>query len=90
MGCARLAAVAAIALALSGCYTLLRHPGIARMNYRRPAPEESCRSCHSGNEILSAITPERYVPEPGAWGDLAHPWWIQPPDTTRSDGGSGE
>lgn len=82
----RVAVAAVLMLALSGCYTLLQHPGVARMNYRRPDSSQPCLSCHSREEIDAAIRDARRDREPGAWASLSHPWWLAGRDSTRSDG----
>jgi hypothetical protein len=83
-----IAAVMTLAIAATGCYTLLRHPGIPSLNYRRPARDEPCTSCHSRAEIVSSVRPDRAPREPDPWGRLSHPWWIDSAaDTSRSDGG---
>jgi hypothetical protein len=75
-------------LAASSCYTLLRHPGIPRLNYRRPDPAEPCTSCHPRAMLLSAVQPDRLARERDPWSRLSHPWWIDSAaDTSRSDGG---
>jgi len=84
----RLAALLCLVAAAESCYTLVRHPGIPALNYHRPPAESTCTSCHSQDKVLAFVTSERLDREPGAWGDLSHPWWIRPsPDSTRSDGG---
>jgi hypothetical protein len=79
-------AATSLVLALSGCYTLMQHPGVARMNYRRPDSTQPCRSCHSQEEIDGALRHAHRDHEPGAWGQLSHPWWLSARDSTRSDG----
>jgi hypothetical protein len=84
----RLAVALALAVAASGCYTLLRHPGMSQLNYRRPESETPCTSCHAREELLSFVQSRRVAAEPDPWGRLAHPWWIAASaDTARSDGG---
>ena len=85
---APLVAALLLAVAAQGCYTLMRHPGIPSLNYRRPPADHACTSCHSQAELLASLMSERIDAEPGPWGSLSHPWWVHPsPDSTRSDGG---
>ncbi len=74
---ARVLAVAALLLVLAApaCYTLVQHPGIARRNYTRPAPDTPCLQCHSRTELRAFLAPERLAKEQGPWEQLNHPWW---------------
>lgn len=69
---------------LTACYTLVQHPRVASLNYRRPEGK-SCSSCHSAREVRSFLEPERLAPDTPPWDSLTHPWWI-PPDSTGGDG----
>ena len=84
----RLVVLLLLAASLQGCYTLLRHPGIPQLNYRRPPGDSACASCHSQKDLSAALSPERLDAAPGSWGAFSAPWWVHPaPDSTRSDGG---
>lgn len=72
--------------AIEGCYTLVRHPGIPQLNYQRPPSDSPCASCHSPEQHLAFVTPQRFDPARGVWGKLSHPWWFEKPDSVRSDG----
>jgi hypothetical protein len=81
-----LAAFVLIAL-FEGCYTLVRHPGIPELNYRRPDAGTPCTSCHPAGQRLAFVSSQRLDRAHGPWGALADPWWFEPEDSTRSVGG---
>ncbi len=68
------------ATVLSGCYTLLKHPRLAQMDYQRP-DDKRCANCHSSAEVWSFNhTPgtPTYVGYSGKWADYYDiPWWYQ-------------
>ncbi len=70
---------------LVACYTLVQHPRVATLGFRRPDPGKSCSSCHTSEEIRGYLRPEKFQNEPEPWNSLYHPRWL-PPD---SSGGRG-
>jgi hypothetical protein len=65
---------------LPACYTLLKHPRLAEINYRRP-DDKNCENCHSNSDIwkfnhnnkINTLTEKS-----GVWSeyyDLA--WWYE-------------
>ncbi|MCK4774104.1 MAG: hypothetical protein KAT30_04940 [Candidatus Krumholzibacteria bacterium] len=68
------------ATVLSGCYTLLKHPRLAHMDYQRP-DDKRCANCHSSEEIWSfnhAPGTPSYAGYSGKWADYYDiPWWYQ-------------
>ena len=71
--------------ASSGCYSLVRHPGIATQNYERPPRETPCTSCHTPEECLAFVSSQRLERPRGPWGTLGDPWWFHTTsDSTRS------
>lgn len=82
----RLLAAFVLIAATGGCYTLVRHPGIPQLNYQRPPSDSPCTSCHSPEQHLAFVTPQRLDRAHGPWGKLALPWWYQKADSARSDG----
>jgi hypothetical protein len=83
----RLLAACLLIAAFSGCYTLVRHPGIPELNYQRPPADSPCASCHKPGERLAFVSSQRLDRPPGPWGELTHPWWFKSTDdSTRSDG----
>jgi hypothetical protein len=83
----RLIAALALIAFVEGCYTLVRHPGIARLNYLRPPSDTPCTSCHTSEQRLAFVSSQRLDRARGPWGALADPWWYGAADTVRSDGG---
>ena len=73
--------------AVEGCYTLVRHPGVARLNYMRPASDTPCTNCHTPGQRLAFVSSHGLDRAHGPWGALADPWWFDPADTVRSAGG---
>ena len=84
----RLIAAILLVVMLEGCYSLVRHPGMARLNYLRPAPDTPCISCHTPEQRLAFVSSHGLDRARGPWGALADPWWFDAADTVRSDGGS--
>ena len=84
----RLIAAFALLGALQGCFTLVRHTGISRLNYIRPPSDAPCTSCHTSAQKLAFVSSQRLDRARGPWGALADPWWFDAADTVRSDGGS--
>jgi hypothetical protein len=82
-----LTAVILLAGAVEGCYTLVRHPGIARLNYARPSSETPCIQCHTSGQRLAYVSSHGLDRARGPWGGLDDPWWFDAADTVRSDGG---
>ena len=81
----RLFAACALAFAIQGCYTLVRHPGIPELNYVRPPSDSPCIQCHSSEQRLAYVSPQRLDRALGPWGTLSHPWWFHAADSTRSN-----
>jgi hypothetical protein len=75
---------AATAFPLAACYTLVQHPRVASLNFRRPQGK-SCTGCHTNQEIRGFLKPQGLADEGSPWDTLANPWWI-PPDSTGGDG----
>lgn len=69
---------------LAACYTLVQHPRVASLDFRRPEGK-SCTGCHGAQEVRAFLEPEHLAPEPSPWDSLTHPRWI-PPDSTGGDG----
>lgn len=68
----------AVAAALAGCYTVLKHPGTS-MVADGGEGERDCYSCHGPNGVAHAYDP-LYSPAfdyyPDTWyGYYAYPWW---------------
>ena len=70
-----------IMVAGPACYTILKHPRLAKLGYERPEPSQ-CESCHSNDEIWSFHQPAQaqYYFDwlSGGWGyyyDI--PWWYE-------------
>ena len=80
-----LAAFVLIAL-FQGCYTLVRHPGIPEINYRRPDAGTPCTSCHAEGDRLAFVSAQHLDRARGPWGALTHPWWFDNDDSTRTNG----
>ena len=76
--------VVAAAVPMAACYTLVQHPRVAALNYRRPQGK-SCTDCHSTRAIGDYLRPEKLTPEAPPWESLTQPWWISP-DSTGGDG----
>ncbi|HEX5131608.1 MAG TPA: hypothetical protein VFX92_03875 [Candidatus Krumholzibacteria bacterium] len=71
---------AASTAVLTACYTLVQHPRVASMNFRRPQGE-ACTACHEPAAIRAFVRQEHLAAETGAWAVLDDPWWVEP-DTT--------
>ncbi len=88
LSAARVAILLLLALAavgpLAACYTLVQHPRVASLNFRRPQGK-SCTGCHRAEEISGFLRPEHLAPPPTPWDTLTRPWWIEP-DSTGGDG----
>ena len=76
--------VAAVTGPLAACYTLVQHPRVESLNYRRPEGK-SCTGCHTPRAINDYLHPEKLASDPPPWDSLTHPWWISP-DSTGGDG----
>jgi hypothetical protein len=70
---------------LAACYTLVQHPRVASLYFRRPPEGKSCTDCHRTEELHGFLRPANLSPETPPWDALADPWWI-PPDSTGGDG----
>jgi hypothetical protein len=62
------------------CYTLLKHPRLASMDYQRPEGDP-CANCHSNEEIWSFNHPEikpSYSGYTGSWTKYYdYAWWYE-------------
>ena len=62
-------------LALSSCYTILRHPRITRAGHQRP-DNNRCFDCHTDEEIYYYHQPMTLGRPPVDWDDALYtPWW---------------
>lgn len=82
------ALVVASSSVLAGCYTLFRHPRLAKMDYRRPASNH-CIECHTSASLWRFSHPARLPRTGRPWSDYYDaPWWYEgrwgiPADSTR-------
>jgi hypothetical protein len=70
---------------LSACYTLLQHPRVESLNYRRPEGK-SCTGCHTAQTLAAFLEPERIQAPTPPWDALTRPWWIILPDSAGGNG----
>ena len=69
-----------IIAAVPACYTLLKHPRLASLDYQRP-DDSLCLSCHSNAEIWNFNHPnniQTYMGKSSSWTeyyDVA--WWYE-------------
>jgi hypothetical protein len=73
--------LAAGATLLSACYTLVQHPRVESLNYRRPAGGR-CLGCHDAETVDRLVRQHRLAPDTGPWSVLSDPWFVAP-DSTR-------
>jgi hypothetical protein len=79
-----LAAAVVFLVPLAACYTLVQHPRVTALDYRRPA-DRSCTECHRAEAVRDYLRPERLPDPTHPWDALEEPWWL-PPDSTGGDG----
>jgi hypothetical protein len=84
----RLIVAFSLLAAVQGCFTLVRHEGISRLNYMRPPSDAPCTTCHSSAQKLAFVSSQRLDRARGPWGAFADPWWFSATDSVRSDGAS--
>jgi hypothetical protein len=65
---------------LPACYTVLKHPRLASLDYQRPK-DSACLNCHSNAEIWNFNHPnniQTYVGKPGSWSEYYdYAWWYE-------------
>jgi len=60
----------------AACYTLFKHPRLAKLNYRRP-DDNRCVACHSHADLRRLVSPEKLRRTNAAWdGFYDDPWWF--------------
>jgi hypothetical protein len=75
-----IAALVAIMCSLPACYTLLKHPRLASMDYQRPESTQ-CSGCHNNTEVWKfnhSNNIRAYAGRDGAWSEYYEiPWWYE-------------
>lgn len=74
----RIAVVVTVAVATSGCYTLLKHPRVKRVVYEE-VHDKRCNGCHASEELWDFHHPPNHLYDYGgyaAWSLFYDvPWW---------------
>jgi len=71
------------AVALQGCYTILKHPRVELADYSHEEYARACQECHTNIAEYpygySSISYPDYWGDYHRWGDYyAYPWWWEP------------
>jgi len=72
-------------IALTSCYTLVEHPRVASLDFRRPSTRAGCTPCHTREAVWSFLYPQRTALDSAPWSSLQYPWWFDSwvaPDST--------
>ncbi len=63
-------------IASVSCYTLVEHPRVASLEFRRPSTRGDCTSCHTRDEVWSYVYPRHMVLDSAPWSSLQYPRWF--------------